>query len=34
VGLVVKYVLDKRWIFYDETRAARARRDGSSSSIR
>jgi hypothetical protein len=29
---VVKYVLDKRWIFYDETRGAR-RRDGSSSSI-
>jgi putative flippase GtrA len=24
VGLVVKYVLDKRWIFYDETRGARA----------
>jgi putative flippase GtrA len=24
VGLVVKYVLDKRWIFFDETRGARA----------
>jgi putative flippase GtrA len=24
VGLAVKYVLDKRWIFYDETRGARA----------
>jgi putative flippase GtrA len=24
VGLVVKYVLDKRWIFYDGTRGARA----------
>ena len=24
VGLVVKYVLDKRWIFYDQTRGARA----------
>lgn len=24
VGLVVKYVLDKRWIFYDETSGARA----------
>ncbi len=24
VGLVVKYVLDKRWIFYDETRGAKA----------
>jgi len=24
VGLVVKYVLDKRWIFYDATRGARA----------
>ena len=25
VGLVVKYVLDKRWIFYDATTGARAR---------
>jgi putative flippase GtrA len=24
VGLVVKYLLDKRWIFYDETRGAKA----------
>lgn len=24
VGLVVKYVLDKRWIFYDQTRGAKA----------
>lgn len=24
VGLVVKYALDKRWIFYDATRGARA----------
>lgn len=24
VGLVVKYILDKRWIFYDTTRGARA----------
>nr|WP_025312446.1 GtrA family protein [Roseibacterium elongatum] len=24
VGLVVKYVLDKRWIFYDQTTGARA----------
>ncbi|MGP1358066.1 GtrA family protein, partial [Roseicyclus sp.] len=24
VGLVVKYLLDKRWIFYDTTRGARA----------
>lgn len=24
VGLVVKYALDKRWIFYDTTRGARA----------
>jgi putative flippase GtrA len=24
VGLVVKYLLDKRWIFFDETRGARA----------
>jgi hypothetical protein len=31
-GSSVKYVLDKRWIFYDDTRA-RGRRDGSSSSI-
>jgi putative flippase GtrA len=33
VGLVVKYVLDKRWIFFDETRGARAQ-GGNSSSIR
>jgi putative flippase GtrA len=24
VGLVVKYLLDKRWIFFDDTRGARA----------
>jgi putative flippase GtrA len=24
VGLVVKYILDKRWIFYDDTRGAKA----------
>lgn len=24
VGLVVKYILDKRWIFYDQTRGAKA----------
>ena len=24
VGLVVKYLLDKRWIFFDQTRGARA----------